>query len=48
MGDAPTWDGRSGTAGGATFGAALAELAREREAVREQIHHVAARLERAI
>ncbi|MBV8155004.1 MAG: helix-turn-helix domain-containing protein [Candidatus Eremiobacteraeota bacterium] len=33
----PAWDGRSGTAGGATFGAALAELAAEREVSREAL-----------
>ncbi|MEO6835365.1 MAG: hypothetical protein ABI231_05590 [Candidatus Tumulicola sp.] len=31
MSDRATWDGRQGTAGGATFGAALAALANDRE-----------------
>lgn len=31
MNDQPVWDGRTGTAGGATFGAGLAALAAERD-----------------
>jgi hypothetical protein len=35
MSDRATWDGREGTAGGPAFGAALAELIRERDASHE-------------
>lgn len=37
MSDLPTWDGRSGTAGGAAFGTALSALAREREVDDERL-----------
>lgn len=37
MSERATWDGREGTAGGAVFGAALAGLAREREAASETL-----------
>jgi transcriptional regulator with XRE-family HTH domain len=37
MNESPVWDGRTGTAGGAAFGAALAELARERDVTVERL-----------
>lgn len=37
MNDEPVWNGRLGTAGGATFGAALATLAKEREVPHDRL-----------
>jgi hypothetical protein len=39
--DRATWDGREGTAGGAAFGAALAAVARERDASHEELAQAA-------
>ncbi len=41
LGEAASWDGRAGTAGGAAFGAALAALVRERELESAAFAHAA-------